>query len=46
MERYFELAKKTSFSDEVLAIYDASKERIQEPNCAWDSALRKLTQSL
>ena len=46
MERYFELAKETPFLDEVLAMYDDSKERVQEQNYALNSALRKLKQSL
>ena len=46
MERYFEQAKEIPFLDEVLAMYDGSKERVQEQNYALDSALRKLKQSL
>ena len=42
MEKYFELADKTPFRDEVEFNYDASKERIQEQNYQVDLQIRKL----
>lgn len=45
MERCFELAGETPFSDEVSDLYGSAKERIQEQNYALDFAMRKLKPS-
>lgn len=42
MEKYFELADQTPYSDEVIKNYDASSERLQEANYKVDLALKKL----
>jgi hypothetical protein len=42
MEKYFELADQSPYSDEVLRNYNASAERLQEANYKVDLALRKL----
>ncbi len=42
MERYFELSDETPFSDEVSSLYQASNERIQDPNYKRDLELRKV----
>jgi transposase InsO family protein len=42
MEKYFELADQTPYSDEVIKNYNASSERLQEANYKVDLALRKL----
>lgn len=46
MERYFELADQTPFSDVVYANYNPAEERIQEQNYRLDLELRKLKQCL
>lgn len=46
MEKYFELADKTPYSDEVITNYNASSERLQDANYQVDLALRKLKRSL
>jgi hypothetical protein len=46
MERYFELADETPYSDEVIRNYRPSSERIQDANYKVDLALRKLKRSL
>jgi len=46
MEKYFELADKTPYSDEVITNYDASSERLQEAYYQVDLALRKLKRCL
>jgi hypothetical protein len=45
-ERWIELALKTPFRDEVEALYDRSKERIQHQNYRVDLELRKLKASV
>nr|CDS58559.1 hypothetical protein SYMBAF_70050 [Serratia symbiotica] len=42
MERYFELAEQTPYSDAVHADYQPGDERIQEQNCKLELELRKL----
>jgi transposase InsO family protein len=45
-ERWGELSIKTPFTDEVEALYDTSKERIQDQNYRVDLELRKLKASV
>jgi transposase InsO family protein len=45
-ERWGELSLKTPFNDEVEALYDPSKERIQDQNYRVDLELRKLKASV
>ncbi|HET7831648.1 MAG TPA: IS481 family transposase [Gallionella sp.] len=42
MEKYFELANETPYSDEVIRNYRSSSERIQDANYKLDLALKKL----
>jgi hypothetical protein len=42
MDRFFELIHDTPFGDEVEAMYDPSKERIQEQNYRTELTLRRL----
>ena len=46
MERYFELANETPYSDEVLKNYRRTSERIQDANYKVDLKLSKLKRSL
>ena len=46
MERYFELADDTPYSDEAYRDYNPGAERIQDPNYRVDLELRKLKRSL
>lgn len=46
MERYFDLAYETPFSDEAYVDYNAVCERIQDPNYKVDLELRRLKRSL
>jgi hypothetical protein len=46
MERYFELANETPYSDEVLKNYRRASERIQDANYKVDLELSKLKRSL
>lgn len=47
MERYFELAEKTTlYSDAVNANYQPNEEHIQEQNYKFELELRKLKRSL
>lgn len=46
MERYFELADQTPFSDGIYANYNPGEERIQEQNYRLDLELRKLKRCL
>jgi hypothetical protein len=46
MEKYFELANETPYSDEVIRNYRPSSERIQDANYKVDLALRKVKRSL
>lgn len=46
MERYFELAYATPFSDEAYKDYNPASERIQDPNYRVDLELRRLKRSL
>ena len=46
MERYFELAEKTPYSDAVHANYQPNEEHIQEQNYKLELELRKLKRCL
>lgn len=46
MERYFELAEKTPYSDAVHANYQPNEEHIQEQNYKLELGLRKLKRCL
>lgn len=46
MERYFDLADETPFSDEVYENYNPVSERIQDPNYRVDLELRRLKRCL
>ncbi|EPP2706692.1 TPA: integrase core domain-containing protein [Escherichia coli] len=46
MERYFELAEKTPYSDAVHAKYQPNEEHIQEQNYKLELELRKLKRCL
>ena len=46
MERYFELADETPFSDETYENYNPASERIQDPNYRIDLELRRLKRCL
>lgn len=46
MERYFELAEKTPYSDAVHANYQPNEEHIQERNYKLELELRKLKHGL
>jgi transposase InsO family protein len=46
MERYFDLADETPFSDEAYESYNPASERLQDPNYRVDLELRRLKRSL
>jgi len=46
MERYFELAENTPYSDEAYEGYNPDSERIQDPNYKVDLELRRLKRCL
>ncbi|MFQ6299246.1 IS481 family transposase, partial [Escherichia coli] len=46
MERYFELAEQTPYSDAVHASYQPNEEHIQEQNYKLELELRKLKRCL
>ena len=46
MEKFFQVHQRTPYSDQVIAKYDPSKERVQESNYFLDLQLRKVKGSL
>ena len=46
MERYFDLANETPFSDEAYESYNPASKRLQDPNYRLDLELRRLKRSL
>jgi len=46
MERYFEMAEQTPYSEEVQELYEPAKEPLQEQNYRLELKLRRLKRSL